>query len=523
MELGPPLNAAGHLCTSRVKWRIGGIARYSHNCTACSCPFNNYLLTVPPGVFSGFVKHVFKATLILFVAIACLAALGLLAVNLYVQSPDTEARLRQLISKNIGHSISIFRTSFDPWSGIHLQDVVVQDPTNDLMLRVHDLWIRCALLPLMRHKLTVRQMTLSGAELRVPIAGHLTPPPETNALAASGPTTHFDESSDFVPSGSPTPAEAERPALEAENPVPRNFAVEIRKLQIRHGKIYFLGPTGYPTAMISEIESTVQSRQEAYVGRVQIANASIANSVAVDKISSSIKFSKDTIELKEITGQVSGGEIHGSLHVDLTDSQLPYRVRLEITGVKVNEIAGRTGGIFDRAHGTLEGGFQLAGSIKDPSVATGGGSLEIKTGYLDQYPMLQELGRWTQIDELQRLDLERANSNFSIIGEEIKVNSLELLSKNCEVNLSGTIDSAQKLDLNGRLTLSQFLSQKIPNELEENFARSPDGQSRYLDFQVTGSIMKPQTDLFDRIIGDKMRLLRKIFRLDHREKEHDQS
>jgi hypothetical protein len=35
--------------------------------------------------------------------------------------------------------------------------------------------------------------------------------------------------------------------------------------------------------------------------------------------------------------------------------------------------------------------------------------------------------------------------------------------------------------------------------------------------------MKPQTDLFDRIIGDKMRLLRKIFRLDHREKEHDQS
>jgi AsmA-like C-terminal region len=235
----------------------------------------------------------------------------------------------------------------------------------------------------------------------------------------------------------------------------------------------------------------------------------------VDKIFSLIRFSKGTIELNEITGQISGGEIQGSFHADLGDSELPYRVRLRITGVSINEIGGRAGGILDRAHGTLQGSFQLAGSIKDPSLATGGGSLEIKTGYLDQYPVLQQLGRWTQIDELERLDLERAHSNFSIIGQVIKVNSLELVSKNCEVNLSGTIDSAQKLDLNGRLVLSQFLSQKIPNELEENFARSPDGQSRYLDFQVTGSVLKPQTDLFDRIIGDKMRLLRKIFRLDN--------
>jgi AsmA-like C-terminal region/AsmA family len=462
------------------------------------------------------VKHVFKATLILLVAIACLAGLGLLGVNLYVQSPDTQLRLRELISKNLGHSISIFRTSFDPWTGIHLQDVVIQDPsTNDPMLRVQDLWIQCDLLPLMRHKLLVRQMTLSGAELRVPLAGHLRPPPETKGLAATGPVIRLNDSSDFASSQSPTPAETERPVRSVENLVPRNFAVEIRKLKIRRGSIYFLGSTGYPTATISALEGTVQSNREAYVGRLHIANASISNSVSVDKIFSLIRFSKGTIELNEITGQISGGEIQGSFHADLGDSELPYRVRLRITGVSINEIGGRAGGILDRAHGTLQGSFQLAGSIKDPSLATGGGSLEIKTGYLDQYPVLQQLGRWTQIDELERLDLEQAHSNFSIIGQVIKVNSLELVSKNCEVNLSGTIDSAQKLDLNGRLVLSQFLSQKIPNELEENFARSPDGQSRYLDFQVTGSVLKPQTDLFDRIIGDKMRLLRKIFRLDN--------
>jgi hypothetical protein len=42
-----------------------------------------------------------------------------------------------------------------------------------------------------------------------------------------------------------------------------------------------------------------------------------------------------------------------------------------------------------------------------------------------------------------------------------------------------------------------------------------------LDFQVTGSVLKPQTDLFERIIGDKDKLIKKLFRTDHKEKRHD--
>jgi hypothetical protein len=196
-------------------------------------------------------------------------------------------------------------------------------------------------------------------------------------------------------------------------------------------------------------------------------------------------------------------------------------VHFQVTGVNVNEVVSRAGGILDRAHGTLQGSLHMAGYMKDPSLASGGGNLEIKTGYLDQYPVLKELGRWTQIDELQRLDLEQALSKFSVVGQDIKVDSLQLISKNCQVNMSGTVASAQRLDLNGRLTVSQFLSHKIPNELEENFAKSKDGESRYLDFQVTGSVLKPQTNLFERIIGDQGKLLKKLFRPDHKEKRHD--
>lgn len=461
-------------------------------------------------------KLIIKATLLLTVALACLAGLGLLAINLYVQSPETQIRLREAVSDSLGYPISVFRTSFDPWTGLHLQGVSIQVPSFDYpILKGQDLWIRCDLFALLRHKLIVRQIFLSGAEIRIPTATHVEP--EAAALPAPETPPHS-----MPPSGSITPPNtvpekvAPEKYLAKESTIPVNFAVEIQKLKIRHSTVYLVGANGENTATLNEIEGAIYSHKGEYEGRMRIATASIANSFGVVNISSPVRFAHGAVDLKPITAQVSGGEIRGSFHADLSDPELPYRVHLQLTGVNVNEIAG---GILHRAHGTLQGNFQLAGYMKDPSLAKGDGNLEISTGYLDQFPMLKEIGRWTQIDELERLDLQRAHSNFSVVGQDIKVNSLQLISKNCEVNLSGTVESAQKLDLTGRLTLSQFLTQKIPSELEDNFERATDGEGSYLDFQITGSVSKPQTDLFERIIGEKGKLLRKLFRLDRREKD----
>jgi hypothetical protein len=465
------------------------------------------------------VKLIIKATLLAIVALACLAGLGLLAINLYVQSPDTQIRLREAISDSLGYPVSVFRTSFDPWTGLHLQGVSIQVPSVDYpILKGQDLWIRCDLFRLLRHKLIVREIFLSGAEIRIPTAAHVEP--ETEVLPAPEPPAQskLPDGSITPPNTVPEKAEPEKYPVQA-NPVPVNFAVEIRKLKIQHSTVYLVGAHGEITAKLNEIEGAIHSHKGEYEGGMRIATASIANSFDVDHISSPVRFADGAVDLKIITGHVSGGEIRGSFHADLSDPEFPYRVRLQVTGVDVNEIAVRAGGILRRAHGTLQGNFQLAGYMKDPSLAKGDGNLEIKTGYLDQFPMLKEIGRWTQIDELERLDLQRAHSNFSVFGQDIKINSIQLISKNCEVNLSGTVESAQKLDLNGRLTLSQFLTQKIPSELEDNFARSTDGEGSYLDFQITGSVLKPQTDLFERIIGEKGKLLRKLFRLDRREKD----
>ena len=95
-------------------------------------------------VFPKSVKRITRATLIAVGAVAGLIGLGLLAINLYVQSPGTQLRLREIVSENLGYPVSVFRISFTPWTGFHLQDVTIQDPSVDYpLLKAQDLWIQC--------------------------------------------------------------------------------------------------------------------------------------------------------------------------------------------------------------------------------------------------------------------------------------------------------------------------------------------------------------------------------------------
>ena len=467
-------------------------------------------------------KRFVKAALIFLAAAAGLVGLGLLGINLYIQSPGTQVLLRDLVSENLGYPVTVFRITFIPWAGFHFEQIAVRDPSVSYpIVQAHDLWIQCNYMPLFRRKLIVRRIILSGAEFRIPTGEQPQVAQATKDAAA------FTEG---TPKGAKVP-----PALTEQIPnepqstraaprvhiVTQNLWVEIRRFKIQQGFVYLMGADGVPTASLRNVEGSVEYHKGEYIGKMHIPSATISDSINVDDIASPVRISNGAMALANISAQVSGGELHGYFHADLNTAELPYDAHVQITGVNLNKIVSRPGGFLDQAHGTLEGNLEIAGYIRAPSRASGGGFLEVKTGYLDQYPVLRELGRWTQIDELQRLELEQALSRFSVVGQDIKVDTLKLISKNCQVDLWGTVQSTEKLALNGRLTVSQFLSQKIPNELEENFATATDGRSRYLDFRVTGSLMRPQTDLFQRIIGDKEKFLKKLLRSDRKEKRRE--
>jgi hypothetical protein len=298
--------------------------------------------------------------------------------------------------------------------------------------------------------------------------------------------------------------------------------VEVQRVKLTQGTINLLARDGTAVATIRDLEVSARRQRGVYSGRMLAVSASMVNDTLVcAELASPLVASAERVELSALRAKIWGGLLNGSFRVQVNSPPYPYDLRLEVSGVKVNDIATHAGGVLDQAHGVLRAKLDLHGAAGDAAFNSGEGQMEVVAGYLDQYPLLQEIGRWTQIDELQRLQFEEARSQFRVAGTSLYIDQIRLLSRNCDVWLWGRIDAAQKLDLNGRLTINQFLSQKIPNELEDNFVVNADNHSRFLDFRVTGPLSHPQTNLFDRIIGDKRKLFRKLLGGDRRDRAQD--
>jgi type II secretion system protein N len=438
--------------------------------------------------------------------------IGLLGINLYIQSPGVQRDLRDSFSESLGLPLEVFRITFTPWGGLTFEDVTVGSSDSETpILKAGNLKVRCDYLALLRRKIILREIVLRQVDLRVPLAAMKETLEATKRAGVPPPTPNATQ----LGSSSPPEIARYRKSLTIRDTLTRRFWVEIQKFKLKDATIIVLRPDGATAAVIHGLDSTLNFQHGNYLGRVHADNAMIGGTISVDDIGSPVRFNGGSLALEDVCAKVSGGDLNGTFNLDFSDSQLPYRLEVKASGIDVNELTKRTSSFLDRAHGTLEGSFELTGAGRDSGRAAGTGTLEIKSGYLDQYPMLQEIGRWTQIDELQRLDLEEAESNFRVVGSRVQVDSIRLISKNCQINLAGTVEDSQKLDLKGRLTITQFLSQKIPNELEDNFVTTEDGRGRYLDFEVSGSVQKPETNLYDRIIGDKRKLLQRLLHGSH--------
>ena len=461
-------------------------------------------------------KRVFRIPLFLVLGVIGCFGVALLAVNLYIQSPGIQRELRESVSESLDLPIDVFRITFTPWGGLNLENVTVGKPgTSSPVLQAKNLRVRCDYNAFFRRKIIVREILLQHVDIMIPMgstdrlsqvvqAKKSSRPPSL----ASQPSISQTPAQRAVASPSPAPLAQQPPTL--GDTLSRRFWVEIQKFKLRDATITVVHPDGSTVALVHGLDCILNFRHGDYLGRAHAESALVVDSIEIGDIGAPVKFQAGVLTLNEISASIAGGELNGQLTIDFNKPGVDYRLQFHAIGVDLNEVASRSNNFLDRAHGSLEGTFELSGSVRDPSKLAGLGTLEIKSAYLDQYPLMQEIGRWTQIDELQRLDLERAVSNFRVVGSNIQVDSIRLVSKNCQITLNGQVEDAHRLALDGRLTVSQFLSQKIPNELEDNFQPATDGHSRYLDFHVSGSLMRPESNLFEKIIGDRRKLWQRL-------------
>src|SRR5204863_8308688 len=104
-----------------------------------------------------------RLALVLIGGLSIFAAVLFLALNLYVQSQGTQARMQQELRQRFGTSLKIGRISVTPWSGLKLSDITMaQGPegTNTNFLEAKNFGLRIAFFSLFSGRLVIKQVSL---------------------------------------------------------------------------------------------------------------------------------------------------------------------------------------------------------------------------------------------------------------------------------------------------------------------------------------------------------------------------
>ena len=96
-------------------------------------------------------------------SVIALAALGLICVNLYVQSQATQARIQQELRQRLGTPLNIQRISVTPWGGLRLSGITmgqVEPGSGDEFLEAKSFGLRIRFLSLFSHRLVIKDVSL---------------------------------------------------------------------------------------------------------------------------------------------------------------------------------------------------------------------------------------------------------------------------------------------------------------------------------------------------------------------------
>ena len=468
-------------------------------------------------------------------ALLVLAGLLLLLVNLYVQSPLVQGRLRGELSTALRMPVAVRKTTFTPWEGLRI-DGIRAAPTEgagEVQLSAESFRARLAFWPLLReHRVVVRDVLFDQPALAwtQTEAGRWRWPGSRPPEAETG-TEAGEEGEEEPPSPAPDPA---TPAATSPAPVPpapaapeekspraaRARPVTIQDIRVRHGRVELRDRRGEPVVRGEDINADGALGGEGDRGRGTLwlrraawgrgGGAGAGDYLTVDDFRSPFTYDGDTLGLTGGRGRLAAGDVHldGSLRPRTPGT--PFEAHGELANVSLAALLNRAGLRFDLAAGQVAGNFTLSGLAGEQSTHVGQARLRIAGGELHGVPLLSSIGAALGIEDLSRMKIEDAHADCSLAGSNLHVDPLVLAARNLRVEASGDVhlDRAGSrdpagLDVRSRLTLNRNIMRQLPQFVENNFTPVPGSTegARYLDFHVGGPLNNPSTDLQERILG----------------------
>jgi type II secretion system protein N len=452
-----------------------------------------------------------RIALSVFGVIFALVAIALIGLNLYVQSQTTQARIQQELSQRIGTPLHIRRISVTPWGGLTLTGITVPQISNETsgnFLEAKSFHLHLRFLSLFSKRLVIKEVSLLSPAVVWP----------QNAegkwkLPASREEKISASTSAEAPALSMSPAEtittmplAPTPKIAKTNikadKTNIGFVPEVRRVNVTGGSFRFLDRSGNVIAVFDGVDfhSSFRNAQDLR-GNAKVAKISLRDRFFLERLQSPLHYNPKELELAKISAHSGSGDISGRFTMEPQSEDSPFTVSVTFQNIQADQIVAEAGGPKGMVQGKLEGSFQAAGKTDDANALTGAGEISLHDGQLQQYSLLVALGQVLQIEELTQLHLEQAQAKYHITPGLVTVDELILRSPNIRLSAAGTVTFNGKLRLDSQLAINEKIRTQLFKPIRENFRPISEAGYSAVDFQVTGTIDRPKSNLMERMVG----------------------
>ncbi|HJT45713.1 MAG TPA: AsmA family protein, partial [Chthoniobacterales bacterium] len=354
-----------------------------------------------------------RLILILVGGLLILGAVVLLAVNLYVQSQGTQARIQGELRQRFGANLNIGRISVTPWSGVKLSGITIAQGREGggNFLEAENFGLRIAFFSLFSKRLVFKEVSLvkpnviwpqnAEGKWRLPDLRSERHPGKKRPEPSITPSSMPDRGASQPPvdSGLPAPVQqqsaqpqASISALPLIPPPVRTetelksaaaFASEIHKISLVDGDFRFLDRVNQPVAEFEGVgfRASVTSASALH-GNARVAKVALRDRVFLEQLKSPVRYDADGLNLPQISAHIGNGDISGKFSIQPEADESPFHVEMKFRGVQAEQLIAEAGGPAGVLQGKLEGTLQADGKTTDPDALAGTGEVVLRDGQL---------------------------------------------------------------------------------------------------------------------------------------------
>jgi uncharacterized protein involved in outer membrane biogenesis len=465
------------------------------------------------------VRKLLKGLLIAAAAVVAAVVIGVLAMNLYVQSAGTQKRIQDGLSKALKAPVHITSTTVTPWGGLKATGITVSQlpPRTGNFLDAASFSAHFDWLALFKHRLDANEVLLDAPRISWFQTGsgkwdlprqEETPAPKKKAPPK--PAASVSIASTTPAAGTPAPAASvaantpPRPVTPVQ-PAAKPWQVSVQELAVQGGTFDFWDEKGNRLLQFSGVQ--FQCMNPSIAGTKGTASAkfiTLHDFMFFSDMTTNWSYKEGMISLESFITKVGGGQILGDAQAYPLLKHSPFNADVTFDGIDVDKMLTGAGEPAGEVTGTLKGWLSLNGNSGKTSSLNGGAHLELTGGQLQNIDILQLLGRGLEIPDLIQLNLKTAEADARVANGIIYVDKLVMQSQNLELSGTGKMEIGGKVNINARLTVDGKVAERVPSFILTYFKEGETPDSRYMDFKVDNTMSHPKTDILEKILGNQI-------------------